>query len=96
MLKLLKCSDEEMRDFVEFFLLFCENVKFCWECGNLSDIDCCSICENLVCNYCMVCVVEDICDVMVIEFIFIYRGIYYVLGVIILLMDGVGFFDLFF
>lgn len=94
-LKLLRRNDDEVRDFAESFLALKEHVKFCRECGNLSDAETCSICSNPNRNHRLVCVVEDIRDVMAIESTSTYSGIYHVLGAIISPMDGVGPSDLF-
>ena len=65
-------------------------VKRCKNCGNLSDNDTCEICENPGRNKLLICVVEDIRDVMAIENTGQYRGLYHVLGGVISPMDGIG------
>ena len=67
-----------------------EFVMFCESCHNLSDQKLCEICSNLKRNKKMLCVVEDIRDVMAIENTGQFQGIYHVLGGIISPMDGIG------
>lgn len=65
-------------------------VKHCKICGNLSDQDTCEICANTSRQRNLICVVEDIRDVMAIENTGQYRGLYHVLGGVISPMDGIG------
>lgn len=65
-------------------------VKFCKNCHNISDQDLCEICSNPNRSKSIVCVVEDIRDVMAIENTSQYRGLYHVLGGKISPMDGIG------
>lgn len=67
-----------------------EKVVYCKSCGNLSDKIICEICVNPARDKSLVCVVEDIRDVMAIENTGQYRGIYHVLGGIISPMEGIG------
>lgn len=69
-------------------------VKFCKSCHNISDIDLCEICSSLNRNSEIVCVVEDIRDVMAIENTSSFKGLYHVLGGKISPMDGIGPHDL--
>jgi recombination protein RecR len=71
-----------------------QNINFCKNCYNISDSELCEICINTNRNQDVVCVVEDIRDVMAIESTASYRGIYHVLGGKISPMDGVGPHDL--
>ena len=71
-----------------------QNINFCKNCHNISDSELCEICINTNRNQELVCVVEDIRDVMAIESTASYRGIYHVLGGKISPMDGVGPHDL--
>ncbi len=66
------------------------NVKHCKVCFNISDTDVCSICSNPRRDNTLVCVVENIQDVMAIENTQQYNGLYHVLGGVISPMDGVG------
>ncbi len=65
-------------------------VKFCNNCHNISDTELCEICVNPKRDASLVCVVEDIRDVMAIENTGQYRGLYHVLGGKISPMEGVG------
>ena len=69
-------------------------VKFCKSCHNISDVDFCEICSNLNRNKAIICVVEDIKDVMAIENTSSFKGLYHVLGGKISPMDGIGPHDL--
>ena len=71
-----------------------QNINFCKNCHNISDSDLCEICSNSNRNQDVICVVEDIRDVMAIESTASYRGVYHVLGGKISPMDGVGPHDL--
>ncbi|NJW51724.1 recombination mediator RecR [Salinimicrobium oceani] len=66
------------------------DVKFCSNCHNISDTELCEICANKSRQREVVCVVEDIRDVMAIENTSQYRGLYHVLGGKINPMEGVG------
>ena len=65
-------------------------VKYCKVCHNISDTETCQICANPQRDASMVCVVENIRDVMAVEATQQYRGLYHVLGGVISPMDGVG------
>ena len=67
-----------------------EGVIFCENCHNLSDAITCEICASPKRNKSLICVVEDIRDVMAIENTGQYNGLYHVLGGIISPMDGIG------
>jgi recombination protein RecR len=71
-----------------------QNINFCKNCHNISDSELCEICVNTNRNQQVVCVVEDIRDVMAIESTASYRGVYHVLGGKISPMDGIGPYDL--
>lgn len=65
-------------------------IKFCKKCHNISDSDVCEICANPKRDDRIICVVEDIRDVLAIENTASYKGLYHVLGGKISPMDGVG------
>ena len=67
-----------------------EGVIFCENCHNLSDATTCEICASPKRNKSLICVVEDIRDVMAVENTGQYNGLYHVLGGIISPMDGIG------
>ena len=67
-----------------------ERVKFCIECGNISEEDLCRICRDPRRDNSLICVVEESKDVMAIEKTREFRGKYHVLGGAIYPIDGVG------
>jgi recombination protein RecR len=89
-LHLLKQSDKDVANFSETFLKLKLELKYCKSCHNISDRELCDICNNSKRDHSMVCVVEDIRDVMAIENTNQYSGIYHILGGIISPMDGIG------
>ncbi|HAA00113.1 MAG TPA: recombination protein RecR [Flavobacteriales bacterium] len=89
-LSMLKRRPEEMERFAQAFLDLNSKIKYCKECHNISDEDTCSICNNPRRDKSLVCVVEDIRDVMAIENTRQFNGVYHVLGGIISPMEGIG------
>ncbi|NDV64330.1 recombination mediator RecR [Bacteroides sp. 224] len=67
-----------------------QEVKYCKVCHNISDTEVCQICANTQRDSSVVCVVENIRDVMAVEATQQFRGLYHVLGGVISPMDGVG------
>ncbi len=65
-------------------------VKYCRVCHNISDTDLCQICSSPSRDGSLICVVENIRDVMAVENTQQFRGLYHVLGGVISPMDGVG------
>lgn len=66
------------------------NTTFCSECHTISDTEICSICSSPKRDKSIVCIVEDVRDVMAIENTGGYGGVYHVLGGLISPMDGIG------
>ena len=66
------------------------DIKYCKVCHNISDMEICAICSNAARDSSLICVVENIQDVMAIENTHQYGGLYHVLGGVISPMDGVG------
>ncbi len=66
------------------------DVVFCRQCYNISDHDLCDICANPKRDAGVICVVQDIRDVIAIENTHQYQGVYHVLGGVISPMDGIG------
>jgi len=89
-LHLLKQPKERTEGLVKGLQQMRENVNFCSNCHNISDTQLCQICANPNRNEELVCVVEDIRDVMAIENTSRYNGHYHVLGGKISPMDGIG------
>jgi recombination protein RecR len=89
-LHLLKQDPTLVRRFGEILTRFRDELKHCKRCHNVSDADTCSICANPRRDATLVCVVEDVRDVMAIENTQQFNGLYHVLGGIISPMDGIG------
>lgn len=66
------------------------DVVYCKKCHNISDHELCTICSNPARDHSLICVVENIKEVMVIENTGQFKGVYHVLGGIISPMDGIG------
>lgn len=89
-LHLLKQPKEQTIFLSQALLTMREEIKFCLNCHNLSDVTICEICSNKNRDHKIICVVEDVRDVMAIENTGQYRGVYHVLGGKISPIDGVG------
>jgi recombination protein RecR len=89
-LHLLKQPKEQTVFLSNALTSFREEIKFCESCHTISDVAICEICSNSKRNHQLICVVEDVRDVMAIENTGQYRGIYHVLGGKISPMDGIG------
>ncbi len=89
-LHLLKQPKEQTIFLSEALTNMRSEIKFCESCHNISDIDICEICSNTKRDHQLICIVEDIRDVMAIENTGQFRGIYHVLGGKISPIDGVG------
>lgn len=86
----LKKSKEETRQMAQALLALAEQVQFCRICRNISDHEICSICLNPKRDRSLICVVEDIRDIMAIENTGQYNGLYHVLGGIINPVEGIS------
>jgi len=89
-LHIFKMSKEQSFQLANSIINFKENVLYCQKCHNISDLPICHICSNNKRNHGLVCVVEDIRDVMAFESTGLYQGVYHVLGGKISPIDGVG------
>lgn len=89
-LHLLKQPKEQTSFLAQALVKMREEIKYCNSCHNISDSEVCEICVNPSRNHQIICVVEDIRDVMAIENTGQFRGIYHVLGGKISPIDGVG------
>lgn len=82
---------KEQTDFLSEALTSMRNdINFCKSCHNISDHEVCEICLDPKRNQAIICVVEDIRDVMAIENTGQFRGLYHVLGGKISPVDGIG------
>src|SRR5687767_831687 len=89
-LHLLKQNINDVGQFSEVVARMRTEIKFCQRCYNVSDGDICSICANSMRKQEVICVVENIRDVIAIESTQQYSGTYHVLGGIISPLDGIG------
>lgn len=89
-LHLLKQDPAEVEKLGDAIVKMRREIKFCRNCGNVSDGEICSICNNTLRKQETVCVVENIRDVMAIENTQQYNGVYHVLGGVISPLDGIG------
>lgn len=89
-LYLLKEEDSATFQLTDSLKKLKSNIKYCKECHNISDEEICSICSNAFRDGDIVCVVEDLRDVIAIENTAQYQGKYHVLGGIISPMEGIG------
>ena len=89
-LHLLNRSEEDVERFANAFVRLKKEVKFCRCCLNISDTDICEICSDKSRNPKIICVVQDLKDVMSIEATQQFRGLYHVLGGVISPIDGIG------
>ena len=89
-LHLLKRESDEVHRFSDAITRLKDEVMHCRVCHNISDTEICNICGNGSRDHGLVCVVENIRDVMSIENTQQFRGVYHVLGGIISPMDGIG------
>ncbi len=89
-LHLLKQPPMQVEELAQALVLLRNNVNYCKKCHNISDEEICEICANYHRDPSVVCVVEDIRDVMAIENTGQYTGLYHVLGGKISPIDGIG------
>ncbi|RIH63229.1 recombination protein RecR [Mariniphaga sediminis] len=89
-LYLLRREKDEVLAFGQSLIQLRNDIKHCKMCHNISDTEICQICSNPARNNSVICVVENIRDVMLIENTHQYNGLYHVLGGIISPMDGIG------
>jgi len=89
-LHLLKQNIQTVNTFGESIIKLRSEIKYCKHCNNISDFDICTICENPKRDNSIICVVENIKDVMSVENTAQFNGVYHVLGGIISPIDGIG------
>lgn len=89
-LHLLKRNPVEVEALGNAVIKMRNEINYCSECRNISDQDLCSICSSPKRDHTLICVVEDIRDVMAVENTGQFSGVYHVLGGIISPMDGIG------
>ncbi|MGB2225419.1 MAG: recombination mediator RecR [Polaribacter sp.] len=89
-LHLLKQPKDATQFLTKALTEFRDEVKYCSSCFNISDTELCEICSNSKRNPEIICVVEDVRDVMAIESTLQFKGLYHVLGGKISPIEGVG------
>jgi recombination protein RecR len=89
-LHMLKQEPEKVEHFGEAITKMRREIRFCQRCYNVADADICSICANSMRRQELVCVVENVRDVIAIESTQQYSGAYHILGGIISPLDGIG------
>ena len=89
-LHLLRQPIEQTTGLTTALDLLRNEIKYCRSCYAISDTNLCEICEKPSRDHSIICVVEDVRDVMALENTQLYKGIYHVLGGKISPIDGVG------
>ena len=89
-LHLIKQDADKVTQFSDIISKMRNEIKFCSRCHNIADQTLCNICSNTMRKQEMICVVENIRDVIAIESTQQFNGIYHVLGGIISPLDGIG------
>jgi recombination protein RecR len=89
-LHLLKEEAEDVQHFSDVIARMRTEIKFCQRCHNVADGDICSICANSMRKQDIICVVENIRDVIALESTQQFNGTYHVLGGVISPLDGIG------
>lgn len=89
-LHLIKSKEETTSSLTDALSNLRANIKFCNSCHTISDTELCTICSSHRRDRTIVCVVEDIKDVMAIENTAQYNGLYHVLGGVISPIHGIG------
>jgi recombination protein RecR len=89
-MNLLRKDTEEVRRFGECIIKLRSEINYCRICNNISDTEVCNICKDEKRDKTIICVVENIQDVMAIENTRQFKGVYHVLGGIISPVDGIG------
>lgn len=89
-LHLLKQPKDNTKHLTSALNKLVDEIKYCKNCHNLSDVELCEICSNPNRNEAIICVVEDVRDVMAIENTTQFKGLYHVLGGKISPIEGIG------
>ena len=87
---ILNASEEETNEFISNIQNAKKNLKYCSKCYNISDSEICPICSNKARDESVICVVEDVRDVVAMEKTHEFKGVYHVLHGSISPMNGVG------
>ena len=87
---ILNSSEEETNNFINAIVNAKKNLKYCSKCYNISDTDPCNICGNPKRDPSIICVVEDVRDIIAMEKTHEFKGVYHVLHGSISPMNGIG------
>ncbi len=87
-LKVLSLTDEQAQNFADAILAAKRNVKVCSICGNYTDEDPCHLCKTR--DSSIICVVQEAKDVLAVERLGEYKGVYHVLGGVLNPLKGIG------
>ena len=87
---LLNSTEEETNEFVSSIIDAKKNLRYCSKCYNISDTDPCNICSNPRRDNSIICVVEDVKDIIAMERTHEFKGLYHVLHGSISPMNGIG------
>ena len=87
---MLDLNQDETKEFIDSIINAKKNLKFCSNCFNISDTDPCPICSSPKRDNSIICVVEDVRDIMAMEKTHEFKGVYHVLHGTISPMNGIG------
>ena len=87
---MLDLDQEKTEEFISSIVEAKKNLKYCSKCFNISDTDPCQICSSPKRDASIICVVEDVRDVMAMERTHEFKGVYHVLHGSISPMNGIG------
>ena len=87
---MLDLNDEDTNEFINSIINAKKNLKYCSSCFNISDTDPCPICGSTKRDQSLICVVEDVRDIMAMERTHEFKGVYHVLHGTISPMNGIG------
>src|SRR5699024_7052284 len=86
----LNMKEDDVVSFSKSLIEVKRELLYCSVCGHITDVDPCYICSDKTRNRSLLCVVQDTKDVIAIEKMREYRGLYHVLHGAISPMDGIG------
>jgi recombination protein RecR len=87
---ILQTQSFDVQRLAELLVAVRERVRFCSQCGNISEEDLCAVCRDPRRDQTLICVVEEPKDVVAVERTRQFRGLYHVLGGAISPIDGIG------
>ena len=87
---MLDLNEEDTHEFIDSIVNAKKNLKYCSTCFNISDTDPCPICSSPKRDNSVICVVEDVRDILAMERTHEFKGVYHVLHGTISPMNGIG------